>query len=172
MVVQTQLFDHQRTLSTLLDESELAAQLATADTAEAANLDSETLWGTSGLLTVAPSKTFGLAMQPNEFVEEVRVRLRIPTYPQDDSCPCCDAISDRCGLHSRRCGCAGDWTACHHAARNITSRSAGAAGPNPAIEKSHLLALRPDDPSKFNLRSGHSRPFLDSWSKKLHSASR
>ena len=142
----------QRTLSRLLDESELAAHLATADPAEAANLHSETLWGANGFLSATPSKALGLAMDPNEFIEEIRVRLWIPTYPHDDFCPCCDAISDRMGLHSRRCGAAGDWTACHHAARNITSRFADAAGLNTTIEQPHLLPPRPDDPSGSNLR--------------------
>ena len=101
-------------------------------------------------------------MEPSEFVEEVKVRLWVPTYPCKRFCPCCDAVSARYGLHARRCGGAGDWTACHHAARNLVSRFADEAGLNPSVEQAHLLPPRPDDPSGNNLR----RPadvFVPAW---------
>ena len=91
----------EKTLSRLLDEAELETHRASADAAERANLNSETLIGASGFLSAIPSKVLRLAMPPAEFIEELRVRLWVPTYSQDHFCPCCDAISDRYGLHDR-----------------------------------------------------------------------
>ena len=57
---------------------------------------------------------------------------------------------------------AGDHTASHNTARNITGRFAANAGLAPTLEKAELLPPRPDDPSSANLR----RPadvFLPSW---------
>ena len=152
----------QRFLSRLLDEAELDSQLASADAAEAANLRSETLWGASGFLTALPSKVLGLAMPPGEFIEEIKVRLWVATYPSDHFCPLCDMVSDRFGLHSRRCTHGGDLTACHHSARNQVCRFADSGGYNPTPEQSHLLPPRPDDPTANNLR----RPadvFIPTW---------
>ena len=70
----------QKTLSRLLDEADLEAQRASADTAERANLNSETLPGASGFLSATPSKVLGLAMSAAEFVEELKVRLWVPTH--------------------------------------------------------------------------------------------
>ena len=109
-----------------------------------------------------PSKSLGLAMNPAEFVEELKVRLWVPTFSQDHFCPCCDSMSDRHGLHARRCGAAGDWVACHNGARNICCRFADTAGLNPSLEQAHLLPPRPDEPTGTNLR----RPadvFVPSW---------
>ena len=152
----------QKHLSKLVDEADLSAQLASAGAAERANLRSETLWGASGFLSAVPSKALGLAMGAAEFTEEVKARLWIHTYAADHFCPCCDAVSDRHGCHSRRCTGGGDLTACHNGARNIVHWFAASAGANPSLEQAGLLPPRPDDPSGNNLR----RPadvFLPSW---------
>ena len=91
-------------------------------------------------------------MNPPEFVEELKIRLWVPTFSQDHYRPCCDAVSDRWGLHDRRCGAAGDCVACHSGARNLCCRFADDAGLNPSLEQSHLFPPRPDDPSGANLR--------------------
>ena len=145
-----------------MDESDFACQYASADAGERANLLSESLWGASGFLSAVPSKTLGLAMAPNEFIEELKVRLWIPTFPADHFCPTCDTISDSHGFHARRCTAGGDMTACHHATRNQIYCFTATAGWNPTLEQSHLLPPRPDDPSGSNLR----RPadvYLPSW---------
>ena len=152
----------QRSLSSLLDAAEHESQIASAEAAEAANLRSEALWGASGFLSATPSKVLGLAMPANEFIEEIKVRLWIATHPHDHFCPSCDMISDRFGLHCRRCTTGGDITACHHSARNLVCRFAESAGQNPTPEQAHLLPPRPDDPTGSNLR----RPadvYLPTW---------
>ena len=92
---------------------------------------------------VPPSNVSGLAVDPSEFIEEIQVRLRIPACQLDDFCRRCDATTDRLGPRTRGCGCAGDRAACHHAARNITSRVCGRRQAQPYDR----AAPRPDDPS-------------------------
>ena len=97
-------------------------------------------------------------MNSAEFITEIKDRQ----FPSDSYCPCCDAILDSFGCHAELCMAAGDHTASHNTARNITGRFAANAGLAPTLEKAELLPPRPDDPSSANLR----RPadvFLPSW---------
>ena len=152
----------QKDISTMIDKVAHEDFFNSASVSDRATLLSESLPGASGFLSAAPSKEFGLAMEPSEFVTEVARRLLMPVFPADRFCPFCDCVLDRKGGHALTCSCAGDRVARHNSTRNLVGRFAQAAGLNPTLERPHLLPPRPDDPYGANLR----RPadvYLPAW---------
>ena len=112
----------QKKLSQLLDHAGLRSQLAALSAAEKAMLLSETLPGANGFLEAIPSKHLNLAMEPEQFVLEVRRRLLMDVHVQDDFCPLCDGVSDRKGWHDVMCACGGDRVRRHKAAATTQVR--------------------------------------------------
>ena len=102
------------------------------------HLISESQVGARECWDAIPNKSLGTAFAPAEFIEELRVRLRIPDG-NDRWCPLCDVVMDSLGVHSRCCGAGGDRTLRHNGLRNRTFRLAQEAGANPEIEKPSLL---------------------------------
>ena len=151
----------QKTLSQLLDRGSLERQLVALTAAEKATLLSETLRGANGFLEAVPSKHLNLAMEPEQFVLEVRRRLLMDVHPQDDFCPLCDGVSDRKGWHDVMCACGGDRVRRHNAARNYAGKAASAAGLQPTLEKPGLLQPCPDKPNQERRRPAD--VYLPTW---------
>ena len=76
-------------------------------------------------LTAIPSKSLGLAWEPEEFIVELQARLIMPVFGTDGYCTACEAVMDSKGHHAKMCACWGDRVARHNAARNAVYRSAG-----------------------------------------------
>ena len=88
-------------MSFLLDDAQHKAFYETLAPSDQATIDSECRRGAAGFLTAIPSKTLGLALEPAEFLGEVRTRLLMEVYSRTDFCPCCDCVSDSKGHHAR-----------------------------------------------------------------------
>jgi hypothetical protein len=152
----------QKHLSKLLDSSDHQRFLLTLSHADRENVLSECRPGASGFLSVVPSKEAGGAMDPAEFVVELKARLSLDELPSAEFCPLCDGVEDPKCRHSRGLCVAGpDRNLKHNSVRNTVGRFAGRAALNPEVEKAGLLPPGPDEPSS-NLR----RPadvYLPSW---------
>ena len=96
-----------------------------------------------------------------EFLSELRTRLRVSISAEEAWCPLCDCVMDTRGHHAALCGSGGDRTCRHHGARNIVGDAANEGGLRPELEKPDLLPPAPDS-LDANLR----RPadvYLPNW---------
>jgi hypothetical protein len=101
-----------------LDSAEHERDFASLDFSAKANLNSEMLEGASLFLTDVPSKEFGLAWGPEEFIVELKKRLGADVYPEDSWCPLCDCVLDRKGHHAGLCAAGGHRVRKHNVCRN------------------------------------------------------
>ncbi len=71
-------------------------------------MNSEMLPGASAWLLAIPSKARGLAMEPEEFITELKVRLGADQCPEDSWCSLCDCVLDKKARHSALCASGGE----------------------------------------------------------------
>jgi len=119
------------------------AYLETLSIDDRATLLSEMLPGAFGFLEAIPSKQLDLAWDPSEFMTELRTRLLVNVYDEEEWCTVCNAVSDRKGHHARKCAGGGDRVRRHNDARNLIGRFCGEAKQRPTLEKPGLLQPRP-----------------------------
>ena len=151
----------QKVLSRSLDSSEHEQHLQTLCHADRETLLSETRVGASGFLAAVPSNETGGAMEPAEFVEELKARLLVDELEAPEFCPLCDGVEDTKCRHSRGLCVAGpDRNLKHYSARNEVGRCAGRAALNPVLEKPGLLPPAPEDTSN---RRRPADVLLPSW---------
>ena len=129
----------QQKLSDALDAAGHESRLAGADFVDKATLISECERGARELWQAVPSRTLKLALEPAEFVEELRSRLCMAERETDRWCPLCDSVYDTRGHHARMCCAGGDRTLRHNGLRNFIYRFAAAAGLHPELERQGLL---------------------------------
>ena len=144
-----------------LDMVQHEAYLDTLSIDDCASLLSEMLPGASGFLEAIPSKQLDLAWDPCEFLVELRTRLLVDVYAEEEWCQVCNGISDCKGHHARKCAGGGDRVRRHNDVRNLIGRFAAEARQRPTLEKPGLLQPRPGQ-TNAQLR----RPadiYLPSW---------
>ena len=153
----------QQALSTAVDDVGHEARLAAACLHNRAVLRSECEQGAMALWQAVPSKALGLALEPAEFVCEIRQRPCMQTRPADGWCPFCDAVADRRAHHPRVCSAGGDRTLRHNALRNFIFRRAAAAGLNPELEKARVLLPPRPGANQAQARRRPADVYLPSW---------
>ena len=122
------------------------------------------LFRSRALWEAVPNRALGLAMEPAEFVCEIRQRLCMQESADDRWCPLCDAVVDRKARHPRMCAAGGDRTLRHHSVRNFIYRRAMAAGLHPELEKPGLLIpLAPGENSRAQRLRRPADLFLPAW---------
>ena len=95
----------------------------------------------SNWLTVVPSLSLGLSLQPREFCVMILYQLGLPIFSQDGPCSACGTPnSDRLGDHAFSCGVSGECIARHNALHNTIFQIAQSA--NLALRKEEALAIK------------------------------
>ena len=100
-------------------------------------------------------------MAPEEFVCELKTRLLMDHYAQDNWCPACDCILDKKGRHAQLCASSGDRTRRHNSIRNRFCPFMEAAHLHPELEKPGLLMPSPDQPGADRRRPAD--VYVPSW---------
>ena len=77
----------QQKLSMAFDKADHEAYLERLSQDDRATLLSEMLPGVSNFLQAVPSKEFGTAWEPAEFLVEFRMRLFVNDFKEDSWCP-------------------------------------------------------------------------------------
>ena len=149
----------QQSLTKSLDAADHAQFLAGLSVADKAHFNSETLCGASDWLEICPSGE--ACMSPEEFKNELKVRLLQNVYSTDSFCELCGDIMDRKGRHAAVCACGGDRTRRHNGVRDRVCTFASAAHQNPEKEKPGLLQPSSDQPNAAGRRPAD--VFLPSW---------
>ena len=153
-----------RDLSAAVDHAGHETRLSTACMEDQATLRSECEPGARALWQAVPNRALGLAMEPAEFVAEIRQRLCMQECADDRWCPLCDAVMDRKVRHPRMCAAGGDRTLRHHSVRNFVYRRAVAAGLHPELEKPGLLIpLAPGENTRAQNRRRPADLYLPAW---------
>ena len=159
------LASRQRAMSHAIDAAGHEARLMAACPEDRATMRSECEPGARALWQAIPNRSLGLALEPAEFICEVRQRLCMADCAADRWCPLCDAVVDRKAHHPRTCAAGGDRVLRHNGLRNFIFRRAAAAGLHPELEKAGLpLPARP--PTEHNRHAARRRPadvYLPTW---------
>ena len=106
---------------------------------EKARLASLGLHHAGAWLTVVPSRSLGLHLQPVQFVFAVKYRLGCQVYEEDGPCPACHQASDKYGDHALCCGFWGERITRHNQIRDHIFQMASSAVLNPVKEGRFLL---------------------------------
>ena len=119
--------------------------------------------GADGFLHAWPNRELRMSMSSELFRISLARRLRLRLLDRRACCPCCGAALDAYLDHALVCGCGGDRTLRHNAARDTLYADAVEASMRAEREKAGLLPPRPGDESVKSDKLVRGRRPADVW---------